>query len=329
MKAPSTRTGDPRMALLSMLQVVVLLSSLVLVPGVTVAESAPEQVEPVAGQADEPPTEATEPTPELEPAPAEPAPAEPAPGPVADKAEPAPDAAKNTEPVEPARDSEKPVKDAESPAKDSAKSDTSDEAPAKQGSAKRAPEAGKAPAALTVRLYPRKVKLYPGGRAVVSAWTCPADDRSPFGKDRVPGTRDDECSAVRAKWSVKDPVRAHLSNQVGYKTRITLDKLKKTKLIAQYDGMERRARVLVKDAPAKVRPAAEAASKAPKSTKAPEAEATKAAPDPLAEESTEVVAEAAAQAVEPSPEPSVEPTLDPAADTTPALTAPTPDPSAR
>ena len=246
---------------------------------------------------------------------------------MADKAEPAPDAAKNTEPVEPARDSEKPVKDAESPAKDSAKSDTSDEAPAKQGSAKRAPEAGKAPAALTVRLYPRKVKLYPGGRAVVSAWTCPADDRSPFGKDRVPGTRDDECSAVRAKWSVKDPVRAHLSNQVGYKTRITLDKLKKTKLIAQYDGMERRARVLVKDAPAKVRPAAEAASKAPKSTKAPEAEATKAAPDPLAEESTEVVAEAAAQAVEPSPEPSVEPTLDPAADTTPALTAPTPDPS--
>ena len=40
---------------------------------------------------------------------------------------------------------------------------------------------------LKIRLYPKQVRLYPGGMAVVSAWTCPAADWSPFGTDRVPG----------------------------------------------------------------------------------------------------------------------------------------------
>ena len=119
-------------------------------------------------------------------------------------------------------------------------------------------EAGPAESVADVRLrlFPRKQKLFPGGRKVVSAWTCPADVGASFGPDKEPGTKDDDCVAVRAKWSVGPDDAGRLSNVVGYKTRVTLLADSDLQIVAKADGLTGKGTILAKDEPAKVRPQA-------------------------------------------------------------------------
>ena len=60
------------------------------------------------------------------------------------------------------------------------------------------------PTELKLRLHPKTVTAVIGARKLVTAWTCPADDRSPFGPDGEPGTTDDDCDAVVADWRLED-----------------------------------------------------------------------------------------------------------------------------
>ena len=48
-----------------------------------------------------------------------------------------------------------------------------------------------------VRIYPKKIKLYPGGKKFMSAWSCRADIGASFGPDKEPGTNDDGSLNVR------------------------------------------------------------------------------------------------------------------------------------
>ena len=109
---------------------------------------------------------------------------------------------------------------------------------------------------MRLRLFPRKQKLFPGGRKVVSAWTCPADVGASFGPDKEPGTKDDDCVAVRAKWSVGPDGAGRLSNVVGFKTRVTLLADSDLQIVAKADGLIGKGTILAKDEPAKVRPQA-------------------------------------------------------------------------
>ena len=173
-------------------------------------------------------------------------------------------------------------------------------------------------AEVKIRLFPKKVSLRPGGKAIFSAWTCPADDWSPFGKDRVPGTADDECEAIRADWSIRNPGQAHLSDPVGHRTRVTLDAPRETKLIALFDGMERRAKVLVKAAPALLRPEASVAKSrtVPEATPTPgietEAPAAIMAAEPNVAPADVPAEPKATPAADPTEEPAAEPNVAPA-----------------
>ncbi|MGD8485418.1 MAG: hypothetical protein PVH07_02150, partial [Chloroflexota bacterium] len=172
---------------------------------------------------------------------------------------------------------------------------------------------------LTIRLYPQKVKLALGGKRIVSAWLCPADDKTPFGGqkkgDGKPGTKDDDCEPVRVKWSVKDDAGARLSNGIGYKTRVTLLDEAPNKLTAKVGDLKRNTRIIVKEKPAKVRPEAAAVLEEIKASAAAEEPVAEV---PVAEEPTEAPAEepvAEEPAAEPVAEvPMAEPTEEPIAE---------------
>ncbi len=171
----------------------------------------------------------------------------------------------------------------------------------------------KAEVDLHLRLYPKKQKLFPGGKKVVSAWACPADVRASFGADKEPGTRDDDCEPARVKWSVQPDDGARLSNIVGFKTRLTLLSDTDLQIVAKVDGLIGKGTILAKDEPAKVRPQAATVEptltvKAEEPTAEPQAEEPTA--EPQAEEPT-----AEPQAEEPTAEPQAEePTAEPQAE---------------
>ena len=319
---------DSRLTLLVMLQVVFLLASVVLMPGLAVAETEPQTADPAA----------------MEPADAHSGQALPSAGEETSQRNSTTEAA-----TQPPAASE--LGDSVGPAQPEA-GELAPKGPAHEDGAERnrgnstesTPKTEPAPA-LTIHLHPGKIQLYPGGKATVSAWTCPANDRSPFGKDKTPGTGDDDCAAALVEWSLAHSARAHLSSSVGYKTRVTLDRAKRTKLVARLAGMERRAKVLVRGTPAAIRPEATKVDKAtapaiePKSVEgvetpsAAEANETTAPTEPPAEpsetraeptdaEPSESPAEAFAESVPPGPddvasEPTAEPTKAPAGPTEP------------
>lgn len=82
--------------------------------------------------------------------------------------------------------------------------ETTGDAPAAEAAPKAAPTLSEQ--GLALRLYPQKIRLAKYGKAIVSAWLCPKDDKTPFGGQRKgdgkPGTKDDDCTPVRVKWSV-------------------------------------------------------------------------------------------------------------------------------
>ena len=90
------------------------------------------------------------------------------------------------------------------------------------------------PGAQKLRLYPKAVTAVPGARKLVSAWTCPADDRSPFGPDREPGTKDDDCDPVEADWRLRDEETARLNKRTGHKVLVQLATEADNRVIATY-----------------------------------------------------------------------------------------------
>ena len=169
---------------------------------------------------------------------------------------------------------------------------------------------------LALRLYPQKIRSALGGKRIVSAWLCPANDRTPFGGqikgDGKPGTKDDKCKPVQVKWSLAGD-GARLSNKSGYKTRVILTAKQANKLTAKVGDQKRNARVIVKKKPARVRPEAPAILAEIRAQQA-EAKAKAKASKPVAqqapaEEPTDVPAE---PAEEPTEAPAEEPTDVPA-----------------
>ena len=106
-----------------------------------------------------------------------------------------------------------------------------------------------AEAVLKLRLYPKTVGAVPGARKLVTAWTCPADDRSPYGPDREPGTSDDECTAVEADWRLADEEGARLNKRRGHKVLVQLAAEADNRLIASYEELERPAKLSWKPRP--------------------------------------------------------------------------------
>lgn len=102
---------------------------------------------------------------------------------------------------------------------------------------------------LKLRLYPKTITAVPGARKRVSAWTCPADDRSPYGPDREPGTQDDRCTAVEADWRLADEDGARLNERHGHKVLVQLATDADNRLVATYGELVRRARLTSKPRP--------------------------------------------------------------------------------
>ena len=96
-----------------------------------------------------------------------------------------------------------------------------------------------------LRLYPKVLTLAPGETARVSAWSCPADDRSPFGPDLEPGTVDDDCMNVKAFWSVEDESLLSISHLRAKATRVTLLGDEAARVIARRGQLKQGAPVLV------------------------------------------------------------------------------------
>jgi hypothetical protein len=112
-------------------------------------------------------------------------------------------------------------------------------------------EAQPEPAApdLKIRLYPKRITAVVGARKVITAWTCPADDRSPFGPDRKPGTRDDDCDAIVAHWSLWHPAGARLSKDVGHKVLVQLTAEADNRVTATKGELSRDAKLTAKPRP--------------------------------------------------------------------------------
>ena len=91
---------------------------------------------------------------------------------------------------------------------------------------------------LKLRLQPRAISAVPGARKLVSAWTCPADDKSPFGPDREPGTADDDCTAVEANWRLQDEATARLNKRTGHKVLVQLAEEADNRVIATYGELK-------------------------------------------------------------------------------------------
>ena len=88
--------------------------------------------------------------------------------------------------------------------------------------------------ALKLRLHPKELTAVIGARKLVTAWTCPADDRSPFGPDREPGTADDACDPVEAEWSLWHPADARLNKTTGHKVLVQMTMLADNRLLGDY-----------------------------------------------------------------------------------------------
>ncbi len=82
-----------------------------------------------------------------------------------------------------------------------------------QPSVKRATTTAPAPSGeVKLRLYPKELEAMVLARKTVSAWTCPAEDVSPFGPDTRPGTGDDACTAAVASWSFENEAAGRLNS---------------------------------------------------------------------------------------------------------------------
>ena len=84
----------------------------------------------------------------------------------------------------------------------------------------------------------------------MTAWTCPADDRSPFGPDGEPGTTDDDCDAVVADWRLEDEETARLNKRTAHKVLVQLASEADNRLIATYGELVRPAMLSWKPRPA-------------------------------------------------------------------------------
>jgi hypothetical protein len=215
-------------ALLAILQTLLLLSALVLVPASVIAQDADPSPDPVAGTTGEAP--AAEPEPEAEPAPV----VEPAPKAKADSA--------------PKRVVKPPFK-----------------APAPKAAPKATPKPTLAERGFVLHTYPRKVKAEAGERVRVTAWLCPAGDKTPFGgkvrNDRVPGTDDDRCRKARnVEWSLQTKAGARLSSSTGHGVWVTLLAPRDNRITTTISDLERRTKVLY--TPAKAKAEAEAPAQA-------------------------------------------------------------------
>jgi hypothetical protein len=104
--------------------------------------------------------------------------------------------------------------------------------------------------ALALRPYPKTVSAVPGARKLVSAWTCPAADRSPFGPDRTPGTGDDACDPVEADWRLQDEEGARLNKRSGHKVLVQLVTEADNRLIATYEDLLQGVKLMAKPRPA-------------------------------------------------------------------------------
>ena len=94
---------------------------------------------------------------------------------------------------------------------------------------------------LKLRLFPKTVAAVVGARKVVSAWTCPAEDRSPWGPDRTPGTGDDDCDPVVADWALDDPEHARLNKTTSHKVLVQMTSLVDNRLVATDGELKRPA----------------------------------------------------------------------------------------
>ena len=255
--------------LLALLQVIVLLAATISLPGVVIAQDG----DTATDQA--PANESASPTPAPDPFVAPPTKQEAA----------------------------KQVTDKQATTKQPAKQATTKQ-PAKKtptDTSKQAKATPQAAADRTLRLYPKNVRLALTQNSLVSAWSCPANDKTPFGKDKEPGTADDDCSPIKVRWSLGAAAAAHITQAVGAKTRVILDAPVRTKLIARWNGQKRTARVTPQALPL--------------STETQEATPAPAKVAPLVALVDEPTAEPTTQ---PTAEPTTEPTPEPSAEASPA-----------
>ncbi len=214
-----TRRGPGRgAALLAVLQAILLLSAVVLTPAAVIAQEADPGASqtPAAETTGQP---AAEPTAELVP-----------------QAEP------KTEPRAEVKADPKPRIVGQPKA-----------APEPKPTAAPAAEKTLAEQGWTIRLWPPKVKVAVGGKVIVGAYKCRANDKTPFGGAKGSGDPTDYCDPIRVKWTTTDGAR--LSNTFGKKTRLTLiSDDAPVRLTATVDDLKRPTRVIVKEKAAKVRP---------------------------------------------------------------------------
>ena len=249
-----------------LLQVIVLLAATISLPGAVIAQDGDTATDPA------PATESATPTPAPDPFVAPPTKQEAA----------------------------KQATGKQTTTKQSAKQTTTKQ-PAKKTTTDQAKQAEATPQAAdhTLRLYPKNARLALTENTLVGAWSCPANDKTPFGKDKEPGTADDDCTPVKARWSLGHAAAAHLTQAVGAKTRVILDSPVRTKLIARWNGQKRTVRVTPQDLPL--------ATQTQEATPAP----AKLAPFvALGEEAT------AEPTAEPTEQPATEPTTEPPAEPT-------------
>ncbi len=204
------------------------------------------------------------------------------------------------------------------PTKDNAKPEAN---PASDPQAKPDPQPATEPATpepqVKIRLFPKQLTVRPGGHKSISAWTCPADDHSPYGKDKEPGTRDDDCEPIDVDWSLSDRKIASLTKKEGHRTRVKLTVAGDTKVIAKADGMIRKAKLVSVEPPDEpvAKPAAQDGDTPTKSVDATTNEPT-AAPteEPVADPTDEPQADPTDEATgAPTDQPSTDPTDTPAA----------------
>jgi hypothetical protein len=165
------------------------------------------------------------------------------------------------------------------------------------------PQADVVTAPQALRLFPRQLDLRVGGTKVVRAFTCDAADRSPFGLDRKPGTPDDSCQAVAARWSARDAGVLSFSFRHGEKTRVSLVAGVPTKLVATAGDLT--ARLPVRPLLDPAAPAADPASPPAEPVTPPADEATAAPSDAPAEPPADTPDDGSA--VEPSAAPEQSP----------------------
>ena len=106
---------------------------------------------------------------------------------------------------------------------------------------KTTPPVAKADGAVKIRLYPKTLDALVFARKTVSAWTCPADDRSPFGPDGRPGTGDDACDPIVAQWSLENETAGRLNKRTGHKVLVQMVDMQQNRLIAKWQDQVRPA----------------------------------------------------------------------------------------